>query len=52
MSPGAKKESNWLPSPAERELGVTMHLYAPKAPALDGRCAPPPASQEDPVMPS
>ncbi|WP_222841977.1 DUF1254 domain-containing protein [Cystobacter ferrugineus] len=41
-SPGADKESNWLPSPARGPLGVTMRLYAPEAQALDGRWAPPP----------
>jgi len=40
-SPGNDKESNWLPSPAQGALGVTMRLYAPKAQALDGRWAPP-----------
>jgi len=40
-SPGADKESNWLPSPAKGTLGVTMRLYAPKSQALDGRWAPP-----------
>lgn len=40
-SPGADKESNWLPSPAKGGLGVTMRLYAPKAQVLDGRWAPP-----------
>jgi hypothetical protein len=40
-SPGADKESNWLPSPAKGALGVTMRLYAPKPQALDGRWAPP-----------
>ena len=39
-SPGADKESNWLPAP-KGPLGVTMRLYAPKAQALDGRWAPP-----------
>jgi len=40
-SPGADKESNWLPSPAKGTLGVTMRVYAPKPPALDGRWTPP-----------
>ena len=40
-SPGQDKESNWLPSPATGKLGVTMRLYAPKSPALDGRWNPP-----------
>jgi hypothetical protein len=40
-SPGADKESNWLPSPASGVLGVTMRLYAPKAEAIDGRWTPP-----------
>lgn len=39
-SPGAEKESNWLPAPA-CPLGVTMRLYAPKASVLDGRWNPP-----------
>lgn len=40
-SPGAEKESNWLPAPAKGDLGVTMRLYAPKIEALDGRWSPP-----------
>jgi hypothetical protein len=40
-SPGAGKESNWLPAPGKGTLGVTMRLYAPKAEVLDGRWAPP-----------
>lgn len=40
-SPGADKESNWLPAPAQGMLGVTMRMYAPKAQALDGRWNPP-----------
>ena len=36
-SPGADKVSNWLPSPAKGTLGVTMRLYAPKSPAIDGQ---------------
>jgi hypothetical protein len=40
-NPGADKESNWLPSPATGNLGVTMRLYEPRAQALDGRWNPP-----------
>jgi hypothetical protein len=45
-SPGAGKTSNWLPSPAQGALGVTMRLYAPKAEALDGRWVPPAVKQQ------
>lgn len=44
-SPGANKEANWLPSPAQGSLGITMRLYAPKAEVLDGRWAPPAIQQ-------
>ena len=39
-SPGKDKESNWLPSPAQGVLSITMRLYAPKPQATDGRWAP------------
>jgi hypothetical protein len=39
-SPGAEKESNWLPAPAG-PFNLLMRLYGPKAQALDGRWAPP-----------
>ena len=45
-SPGAGRESNWLPSP-KGPLGVTMRIYAPRAEALDGRWAPPPVQAVD-----
>jgi hypothetical protein len=40
-SPGAERESNWLPAP-RGPLGVTMRLYAPAPEALDDRWSPPP----------
>jgi hypothetical protein len=40
-TPGADKESNWLPAPQSGALGLTMRLYAPRAQAFDGRWAPP-----------
>ncbi|WP_017293721.1 DUF1254 domain-containing protein [Geminocystis herdmanii] len=44
-SPEDDKVSNWLPSPAEGVLGVTMRLYAPKASALNGIWNPPVVTQ-------
>jgi hypothetical protein len=40
-SPGAEKESNWLPAPAGAFLSV-MRLYWPKSEALDGKWKAPP----------
>lgn len=38
--PGPEGRSNWLPAPAG-SFNLTMRLYYPSAPALDGRWAPP-----------
>ena len=46
-SPGEDKESNWLPAPAQGQLGITMRLYAPKPQALDGRWNPPAVIRAD-----
>jgi hypothetical protein len=40
-SPGKDKESNWLPSPKQGVLGLTMRLYAPERSVLDGSWKPP-----------
>lgn len=40
-SPGKDKESNWLPSAKSGMLGMTMRLYAPRPPALNGTWNPP-----------
>jgi hypothetical protein len=40
-SPGAEKESNWLPAPTA-DFNLTMRVYSPKVEVTDGRWAPPP----------
>ncbi|MFO0836717.1 MAG: DUF1254 domain-containing protein [Phycisphaerales bacterium] len=46
-SPGADKESNWLPSPTSGAISVVMRLYAPKPQVLDGRWNPPALKRVD-----
>ena len=46
-SPGADKESNWLPSPSNGTLGLTMRLYAPDRSVLDGSWQPPVLTRVD-----
>jgi hypothetical protein len=45
-NPGNDKENNWLPSPSSGTLGLTMRLYAPRVPALNGSWAPPPLRRQ------
>ncbi len=45
-SPGAEKESNWLPAP-KAPFNLTMRLYAPRPETLDGRWAPPAVKRAD-----
>jgi hypothetical protein len=40
-NPGTDRESNWLPSPAAGNLGLTMRLYAPRPQVLSGDWHPP-----------
>lgn len=40
-NPGKDRESNWLPTPASGELGVTLRLFGPAPEAIDGRWTPP-----------
>jgi hypothetical protein len=41
QSPGKDKEANWLPSPKDGTLGLTMRIYAPKRSVLEGTWSPP-----------
>jgi len=40
-SPGADKESNWLPSPKQGPFKIALRLYIPKQPVADGTWKPP-----------
>ncbi|NGN43499.1 DUF1254 domain-containing protein [Mesorhizobium sp. CGMCC 1.15528] len=41
QSPGADKESNWLPSPASGAIQPTLRLYSPRATVMNGTWVPP-----------
>jgi hypothetical protein len=45
-SPGAAKQSNWLPAP-DGEFILMLRLYWPKDEAVDGAWAPPPVRRMD-----
>jgi hypothetical protein len=47
-SPGADKESNWLPAPASGLFTMTLRLYWPKPEVLDGKWSPPPLRPQEP----
>jgi hypothetical protein len=40
-SPGAEKESNWLPAPEAGGFKLALRLYVPKKPVTDGTWKPP-----------
>jgi len=46
-SPGADKESNWLPSPSSGGIQPTLRLYSPRASVMDGTWAPPPLKRAE-----
>lgn len=45
-TPGADKETNWLPAP-KGEFNLAMRLYSPEREALDGSWTPPPVRPQD-----
>jgi hypothetical protein len=40
-SPGADKESNWLPAPKDADFSLYIRTYWPKKEVLDGSWIPP-----------
>ncbi len=44
-SPGADKESNWLPAPKSGPFSMNLRLYWPRAEAVSGAWWPPPVKQ-------
>lgn len=46
-SPGAEKESNWLPIPPSGMINVTVRVYQPKPSLIDGTYTLPPVTRAD-----
>jgi hypothetical protein len=44
-SPGADKESNWLPAPKDADFSLYVRAYWPKAAITDGSWTPPPVQR-------
>lgn len=44
-SPGADKESNWLPIPASGSYNLTVRVYQPKQSFIDGKYKLPPVTR-------
>ena len=40
-SPGAAKESNWLPAPKDADFSLYIRAYWPKTEILEGKWTPP-----------
>jgi hypothetical protein len=49
-TPGADKETNWLPAP-KGPFNLTMRMYAPKSQALTGKWSPPPVARAQTLAP-
>jgi hypothetical protein len=48
-SPGADKDTNWLPAP-KTPFNLTLRMYAPKSEALTGKWNPPPVKREQQIL--